>query len=207
MAPWPQVTEVKVLRAKVCSVPAKPGLSGSDGVNARPRPEDCPCRGPGEPREQPRLCACAVPRGRVGLRNGGVHVLRPAVGRGRPEEPPAADYAASRRPGKSALFALAAGVGGQGSGARPSFEALRGAGRAGIPCAAQRLRARAASWRWGISVLLRPPAAGGPAGRPGCRPRLREPAGAIPEETGAVPARGPPLPGPLWVRGCPSSVL
>lgn len=52
MALWPQVTEVKVLRAKVCSVPAKAGQSGSDRVNPRPRPEDCPCHGPGEPLEQ-----------------------------------------------------------------------------------------------------------------------------------------------------------
>lgn len=81
------------------------------------------------------------------------------------------------------------GSAGKAQGARPSSGALRGAGTVGMPCSAQRLRARAASWRWGIWVLLRPPAAGGPAGRPGCRPRLREPAGAIPEET------GPSLPG------------
>lgn len=110
MALWPHVTEVKVLRAKVYTVPAKPGQSGSDRVNPRPRPEDCPCSGgPGAPRERLCFCACAVPRGRVGLRNGGFHVLRPTVGCGRPEEPPAAGYAASRRPGKSALFALASG--------------------------------------------------------------------------------------------------
>lgn len=45
MALWPHVTEVKVLRAKVYTVPAKPGQSGSDRVNPRPRPEDCPCSG------------------------------------------------------------------------------------------------------------------------------------------------------------------
>jgi hypothetical protein len=42
----------------------------------------------------------------------------------------------------------------------------------------------------GSWARLRPPAAGGPAGRPGSRPHLREPAGAIPEGTGAVLARG-----------------
>lgn len=167
-----------------------PAPPAATGLTRGPAPEDCPCLGPGAPREQLRLCACAVPRGRVGLRNGGVHVLRPAVGRGRPEEPPAADYAASRRPGKLALFALAAGVGGQGSGARPSSGALSGAGTAGMPCSAQRLRARAGAGARGSWARLRPPAAGGPAGRPGSRPHLREPAGAIPEEIGAVLARG-----------------
>lgn len=189
---WPcgPVTEVKVLRVKVLSVPAKLGQSGSVRVNRRPRPGDCPCHWPGAPLEQLCLCACAVLRGRVGLRNGGVHVLRPAVGRGRPAEPLAADYAASRRPGKSALFALASGVGEQGAGARPDCGALLGAGTAGMSCGAQRLRARAASWRSGCSAPLRAPSSGSPAGRSGCRPPLREPAGALPEETGAVPAGG-----------------
>lgn len=200
MALWPHVPEVNVLRAKVCSVPVKPGQSRSVRVNPRPRPRDDPCHRPGAPLERLCLCACAVLRGRVGLRNGGVHVLRPAVGRGRPAEPPAADYAASRRPGKSALFALGSGIGGQGAGARPGCGALRGAGTAGMSCGVQRLRARAASWRSGGSALLRPPSSGSPAGRPGCRPYLLEPAESLPEGTGAVPA-GTNASGPLLGKG------
>lgn len=184
-----------------------PAPPAATGLTRGPAPEDCPCLGPGAPREQLRLCACAVPRGRVGLRNGGVHVLRPAVGRGRPEEPPAADYAASRRPGKLALFALAAGVGGQGSGARPSSGALSGAGTAGMPCSAQRLRARAASWRSG--QLGSAPSPG--RWRPGRAAwQSASPAGACrsdPRGDGGCPCPGPTLPDPLWVRGCPSSVL
>lgn len=202
MALWPHVPEVKVLRAKVCSVPVKPGQSRSVRVNPRPRPRDDPCHRPGAPLERLCLCACAVLRGRVGLRNGGVHVLRPAVGRGRPAEPPAADYAASRRPGKSALFALGSGIGGQGAGARLGCGALRGAGTAGMSCGVQRLRARAASWRSGGSALLRPPSSGSPAGRPGCRPICW----SLPNRSqkGLGPSlRGPTLPGPFWVRGMP----
>lgn len=150
----------------------------------------------GAPPEQLCLCACAVPRGRS-VRNGGVRVLRPAVGRYLPEEPPTSDYAASRRPGKSALFALASGGSAGKAGGRPGCGALRGAGTARMLCGARRLRARAASWRSGSSALLRPRSSGGPARRPGCRPRLPEPAGALPEETGAGPAgtnaSGPPF--------------
>lgn len=202
MASWPHVTEVKVLRAKVLSVPAKLGQSGSVRVNPRPRPGDCPCHGPGAPLEQLCLCACALLRGRVGLRNGGVHVLRPAVGRGRPAEPPAADHAASRRPGKSALFALVSGVGGHGVGTRPGCGALRGAGTAGMFAVLR-----------GCGPGLR---AGARAARLCSGPRPQE-AGqdvlavgllcgslrSAPRGDWGRPCGGPTLPGPFWGRGMP----
>lgn len=52
----------------------------------------------------------AAPRG-LGLRNGGLRVLQPALGCRHPEEPPTPDGAAGRRPGIEALPALALRVG------------------------------------------------------------------------------------------------
>lgn len=181
---------MKALRVKDCSELANPGQSGSDRVNPRPRPpRDC---SGSRARRTTRLRACAVPRGPVGLRDGGVHVLRPAVGRCRPEEPPAAGYTAGRRPGKSVRSSSASRVGGRGAGSR--------FGRGGCPRrrrvpgvvrgSAVRLRASSASRRSGSSAPRQPASSGGPARSPGCRPRLRERGWARPKEAGAVLAEG-----------------
>lgn len=56
----------------------------------------------------------------VGLRNGGLHILQPAAGRRHPEEPPAPDGAAGRRPGMEPRPALAVeGRQEEGRGGRP----------------------------------------------------------------------------------------
>lgn len=53
----------------------------------------------------------AAPGDLVGLRNGGLRVLQPALGCRHPEEPPTPNGAAGRRPGIEALPALALRVG------------------------------------------------------------------------------------------------
>ena len=155
-------------------------------------------RGPRARLRWRRLRACGLLRGRVGLSNGGVHLLWPAVGLGRPEEPPAAVYAAGRRPGRSAWPASASGVGGRAAGlsaalARP--ECLAGhSGEAGsqeFEPALRQLRSAPAR------VLGRPgPASWLPASAPGAW-------WGSPRAARCRPGRGSTLPGSFWVRGIP----
>lgn len=140
------------------------------------------------------------------VRNGGVRVLRPAVGRYLPEEPPTSDYAASRRPGKSALFALASGVGGQGGRAARlrgsprrwhGPDALRRSEAAGQGCELALGQLGSAPspvlWRPGPASWLSASLAGA------CR--------SAPRGDWGRPRGDQRFQAPFWEGGCPSSVL
>lgn len=206
------------------SVGPGPGHSGSDGVNGEAPPPGGMVPGWLTRCAAAEAVAVSAParcRGdRVGLRNGGVHVLRPAVGRGRPEEPPAADDAAGRRPGKSARSPSASGGGGVGVGGRG---ARRGRGpAAGLPAApaGPRVRCGVGAGRGGCEPGVRAGARAAPLrcsprpqkARPGASAaRLASTPGAWQGSSRGAPGSSWPRPDAsvplLGKRGCPSSVL
>lgn len=198
------------------SVGPGPGHSGSDGVNGEAPPPGGMVPGWLTRCAAAEAVAVSAParcRGdRVGLRNGGVHVLRPAVGRGRPEEPPAADDAAGRRPGKSARSPSASGGVSVWAGeARGGVAArLRGCPRRrqvpgcgavsglGGEAASQECEPAPGQLR---SAAARVPKRPGPAPRRPGWLRLQERGRARREEPRGRPGPGPTLPCPFWGRG------